>query len=76
MTELAFRESDGIEVVLRWNRISGELTVSVRDRVTGESFDVRADRHDALDVFNHPYAYASVWSRPGRLVAVAPVRLR
>jgi hypothetical protein len=43
------------------------LTVSVRNPVTGEWFDVRADRHDALDVFNHPYAYASVRVAPARL---------
>ena len=52
-------QSDGIEVALWWNRISGDLTVSVRDRMTGDSFDVPAARHDALDVFNHPYAYAA-----------------
>jgi hypothetical protein len=58
-TELAQRESDGISVTLFWHSATGRLTVSVRDRRTGEAFDLCASTHNALDVFRHPYAYAN-----------------
>jgi hypothetical protein len=57
-TELAYREGGGIRVTLWWNRVTGELTVSVYERTSGSAFDIHADRRDALEVFNHPYAYA------------------
>lgn len=57
-TELARRESDGVEVTLWWNRTSGDLMVSVVDRNAGDVFDIPAGADEALDVFNHPYAYA------------------
>jgi hypothetical protein len=59
MTELAHRASNGIDVALLWNRRSGRLVVSVADVRTGESFTLDAPRDRALDVFNHPFAYAN-----------------
>lgn len=59
MTELASRINDGVAVSLLWNRLRNELTVTVDDSRTGESFRVAAPRDRALDVFNHPYAYAA-----------------
>lgn len=56
--ELAYREGAGTEVALWWNCVTGELKVSVHDQRSGSTFDVPADCHDALEVFNHPYAYA------------------
>ena len=38
---------------------TGDLVVAVDDIRTGESFTVDAPRDRALDVFNHPYAYAT-----------------
>jgi hypothetical protein len=56
--ELAERESDGISVMLSWDTATGSLSVSVRDARTGEAFDLDANETNALDVFQHPYAYA------------------
>jgi hypothetical protein len=58
-TELAQRENEGISVTLFWYRETDRLTVAVRDRRTGEAFDLEAPAPTALDVFNHPYAYAA-----------------
>ena len=58
MTELAHRASNGIDVALLWSRCTGRLTVAVEDVRTGESFTVDAPSDRALDVYNHPYAYA------------------
>ena len=58
MTELAHRASNGIDVALLWSRCTGRLTVAVEDVRTGEGFTVDAPSDRALDVYNHPYAYA------------------
>jgi hypothetical protein len=58
-TELAYRETDGIAVTLLWHSGTGRLTVTVRDRRTGEAFDLAAPARNAMDVFHHPYAYAA-----------------
>jgi hypothetical protein len=57
--ELAYRESDSVEVVLFWHRGTDELTVGVSDRRNGGYFELAAAPHQALDVFNHPYAHAA-----------------
>jgi hypothetical protein len=57
-TELAQRESDGISVTLLWHSITQRLTVAVRDDRTGEAFDLDAEARNAMDVYNHPFAYA------------------
>ena len=59
MTELAHRASNGIDVALLWSRRTGRLIVAVEDVRTGESFTLDAPNDRALDVYNHPYAYAS-----------------
>ena len=59
MTELAHRTDNGIDVSLLWSRQTGELVVTVADLRTDESFTLDAPRHRALDVFNHPFAYAA-----------------
>jgi hypothetical protein len=58
-TELAQRENDGIAVTLLWHSVTDRLTVTVRDWRTGEGFDLAATARNALDVFNHPFAYAA-----------------
>jgi hypothetical protein len=57
--ELAEREIAGVSVTLRWDDATGSLSVSVQDSRTGEAFELEANETDALDVFEHPYAYAA-----------------
>jgi hypothetical protein len=67
--ELDHRESDGIEVRLLWRPHDDTALVAVSDARTGESFAVEVrDGERALDVFNHPYAYAGS-RRPRAAVA-------
>jgi hypothetical protein len=47
-------------VRLLWCRTSGSLTVLVSDTRASDSFQLVAGRENALDVFNHPYAYAAL----------------
>jgi hypothetical protein len=61
-TELAHRASDGIDVYLFWNEPTSGVTVGVLDARGDDSFEFDVDGRDALDAFNHPYAYAG---RPG-----------
>jgi hypothetical protein len=56
-TELAHRSSNGIDVHLFWHRPSGRVTVSVLDPRTNDGFELEVDGRDALDAFNHPFAY-------------------
>jgi len=56
--ELARRENDGVEVALLWSRRDDRLTVTVSDSKSGERFAIDAAPNEALDVFEHPYAYA------------------
>ena len=57
--ELAYRSNDGVEVVLFWHQKTDELTVTVSDQRSGAYFELAAAPHQALDVFNHPYAHAA-----------------
>jgi hypothetical protein len=56
--ELARRESDGLEVLLLWYASEERVVVRVADARTGERFELRIDAANALDAFNHPFAYA------------------
>ena len=59
MTELAHRSSNGIDVALLWSRTTNSLYVAVADIRTGDRFTVDAPADQALEVFNHPFAYAT-----------------
>lgn len=59
LTELHHRSADGIEVSLLWSPLTNALTVAVEDSRSGMSFEVPAPAEKALDVFEHPYAYAA-----------------
>jgi hypothetical protein len=61
--ELAHRAGNGVEVFLLWSPTDGHLTVVVDDATADERFALDARPDNALDVFNHPYAYASSWER-------------
>jgi hypothetical protein len=59
-TELAHRTSDGLDVLLLWNRGDDQLKVVVDDLRTGSSFElVAGDGKQGLDAFHHPFAYAA-----------------
>jgi len=58
MRELAYRESDGLEIRLLWDECSDRLAVSVFDWKTGDCFALEAACDKALDVFYHPFSYA------------------
>lgn len=64
MRELHSRSADGIHVRLLWGSDNGRVLVAVADAKNDETFtvDVR-DGDRALDVFNHPFAYAG-WRCP------------
>ena len=57
--ELAYRENDGIAVTLFWHSGSNCLSVSVYDWRNGDWFELEAGPRSAMDVFEHPYAYAA-----------------
>jgi hypothetical protein len=68
--ELDHRESDGIEVRLLWRPHDDTAVVAVSDSRTGESFSVEVREGErAVDVFQHPYAYAG--SRRGAAAVAA-----
>jgi len=59
--ELAVRESDGVHVSLLWERATDRVVVFVEDHKLDETFVLRVlSDESALDVFHHPYAYASI----------------
>jgi hypothetical protein len=58
-TELHHRSADGIEVSLLWSRQTNSLTVAVEDSRSGVTFELPAPADKALDVFEHPFAYAA-----------------
>ena len=55
--ELDYRESDGIEVSLLWNRSDDSLTVYVSDTRTNDAFELAVTPTRAREGFLHPYAY-------------------
>ena len=58
--ELAHRVSNGVEVALLWHPTTQRVSVTVLDTNTLLSFElVLEDGDRALDVFEHPYAYAA-----------------
>ena len=58
LTELHHRSADGVEVFLLWSRLTNSLTVAVKDSRSGTSFELPAPADKALEVFEHPFAYA------------------
>jgi len=58
--ELASRSGDGLEVTLSWHPEINELIVCVCDHRQGAYFEIRPERHLALEVYYHPYAYVDL----------------
>lgn len=57
--ELAQRATDGVEVRLLWHSETNTISVSVVDAKSGDQFELQVPDDAALDVFHHPYAYAT-----------------
>jgi hypothetical protein len=57
--ELASRTSDDLEVTLWWDPRIDAIAVSVWDWKRGTHFELAVGSDRALDVFYHPFAYAS-----------------
>jgi hypothetical protein len=57
--ELNHRSNDGIDVWLLWDPGTDSVSVRVADAKAGANFEIPVKaRHRAMDVFNHPFAYA------------------
>lgn len=57
--ELAFRSSCDIDISLFWSRAHNTCSVQDVDWRTDEDFTIDVAPERALEVFEHPYAYAS-----------------
>jgi hypothetical protein len=58
--ELNHRSNDGIDVWLLWDPGTDSVSVRVADAKAGAAFEIPVKaRHRAMDVFNHPFAYAA-----------------
>ena len=55
--DLADRHTDDLDVVLMWSRVSGRVWVRVTNRCSGRTARIEATPANALDVFEHPFAY-------------------
>jgi hypothetical protein len=55
--ELARRRGAGIDVVLRWHPETDSVSIAVEDEKNGDSFEVEVAGDQALDAFEHPFAY-------------------
>lgn len=58
VVDLAERHSQDLDVFLMWGKRSGRLWVRVIHRASGMTARIEASASNALDVFNHPFAYA------------------
>jgi hypothetical protein len=58
--ELARRHGSGLDVVLRWHPETDSVSIAVEDEKTGDSFEVEVAGDQALDAFEHPFAYRPV----------------
>lgn len=72
--ELDHRSRDGVDVRLLWNQSDGRVCVAVTDATTGDAFTVDVVAPDrALDVFEHPFAYAAIHGIDTSGVDLAPM---
>jgi hypothetical protein len=66
--ELAQRLSGTVEILLLWHSEIDRLELSVRDVATGSGFQIDVEPSDAIDAFNHPYAYAAKQEQSRRVL--------
>jgi hypothetical protein len=57
--ELSHRETDGLHVWLLWRPGADRVNVRVEDTRSQESFELNVSGCDALDAFEHPFAYGA-----------------
>ena len=57
--ELDRRTNDGFDVRLLWTPQTDRVSVTVEHQRHGDFFTLEVDPSDALEAFNHPFAYAS-----------------
>jgi hypothetical protein len=57
--ELAHRSNYGLEVTMLWHPARDEVTICGSDHRTGARFEIRPERHLALEVYYHPYRYVT-----------------
>jgi len=57
--ELAHRANDGVDVGLFWQTDADRLVLVVDDSRSGDLFELEVSSTEALDAFEHPYAYAA-----------------
>lgn len=57
IVDLADRQTQDLDVVLMWSRNSGRVWVTVTHRRSGRTARIDAAPANALDVFEHPFAY-------------------
>ena len=70
--ELARRDSGPAHVSLLWSRRTGRAAVVVYDDETGRSVELDVHTGDnALDLYEHAFAYAEARGRPGWLPLAA-----
>ena len=68
---LAERKNAGIQVTLVWAEDTNAVSVLVRDHSTNDQFELSVEpAANALDTFEHPYAYAALRGVDHRLGAV------
>jgi hypothetical protein len=60
MRELAHREGSDVDVSLFWRSEDNTLLLLLVEVPTGVLFEIPVSPEDALDAFNHPYAYLPV----------------
>jgi hypothetical protein len=58
-SELASRENDGLAVSLFWSKATNRVKVTVADAKVHDGFELEVPAADALEAFNHPFAYAA-----------------
>ena len=58
--ELAHRITSCVEVTLLWRKLDNALTLRLVEVATGIEFEFGVRPEDALDAFNHPYAYLRI----------------
>jgi hypothetical protein len=59
LKELNYRARGGFEVSLLWSPESGQLAVVVVVESGGAEFAMEVEPGEAMEVFRHPYAYAT-----------------
>jgi hypothetical protein len=56
--ELDARQGDGLDIRLLWTPADDTVLVTVADARTEELFIIPVAPHEALEAFQHPFAYA------------------